>query len=204
MSGSAAICSGAMYCGVRRRTQRRQSSALLWRPRRIQRLADPEVADGRTFAREEDIFRFDVPVHDAVFVRELECSRDIANDPDGYRSLAWRRSGRDARAAISLHERHCVERQPIALQSRGRDDVCGCCSRAVRRISRLKRSRLTRRRASTRSSTSSSRGASELSPAGGKHPRNGRVRHGRRRGHSAPHSDTPCRSAEWRRSRFRP
>ena len=49
----------------------------------IQRERDPEVGDERTTPTQEDIARLDVPVHDALSVRDVECFGYVGSNCDG-------------------------------------------------------------------------------------------------------------------------
>ena len=103
-----------------REAHRRQRFRLTGCAGRIQRLADPEVGDGRAVAGEEDVLRLDVAVNHTALVREVERSRDIAQDPGGF--AQWHRAGPEEPHAqgLTFDERHRVERQPIRFA--GRED----------------------------------------------------------------------------------
>ena len=85
------------------------------RPRRGQRLRDPEVGDERVPLVQQHVLGLDVAVHDAVPVRVVESGRDLARESHrvggGHRTLTHK-----ARAErFPAGDGHHVEQRPVGF-----------------------------------------------------------------------------------------
>ena len=63
-----------------RRARLRQRGVTRLRARNGDRLRDSEIGDDRCIAREQNILGFDIPMHDAAFVRVGKRARDVTKD----------------------------------------------------------------------------------------------------------------------------
>ena len=76
---------------------------------------DAEVGHQRLSVLQEDVFRFDVAMHDAACVREVDRTGNRANDRDGLIDLQLLLSSDAVAQRLALNERHHVIEQPIGL-----------------------------------------------------------------------------------------
>ena len=98
--------------------------ALALGPRGAQRLGDPEIGDHRRAAREQDVLRLDVAVHDPLGVGVGQRPRDIAQDADRLGHGETYARGKPRPEGLAAHERHRVVGQASRLAGgENRDDV---------------------------------------------------------------------------------